>query len=61
MKESSLFLPDVQLCCGCMACFSICPKKAISLVEDNRGFEYPCIDIDKCVHCHMCERVCPIK
>ena len=39
----------------------ICPKEAISMVEDEEGFEYPQIDESKCVRCHQCIKVCPIK
>lgn len=31
------------------------------MIEDEEGFEYPRINEDKCVHCGMCLRVCPIK
>ena len=48
-------------CCGCTACYAICPKEAISMVEDEEGFEYPQIDESKCVRCHQCIKVCPIK
>lgn len=48
-------------CCGCSACFAICPKEAIIMVEDNEGFEYPQIDDIKCIECGMCMKVCPIK
>lgn len=47
-------------CCGCSACFNICPKKAISMISDDEGFLYPSIDIKECVECGACERVCPI-
>lgn len=47
-------------CCGCSACFNICPKKAISMISDDEGFLYPTIDIKECVECGACERVCPI-
>ena len=36
-------------------------KEAISMVEDEEGFEYPQIDESKCVRCHQCIKVCPIK
>ena len=36
-------------CCGCTACYAICTKHAISMVEDEEGFEYPQIDVNKCV------------
>mgnify|MGYP004463048311 CR=1 FL=1 len=48
-------------CCGCTACYAICPKEAISMVEDEEGFEYPQIDESKCVCCYRCIKVCPIK
>jgi len=48
-------------CCGCTACYAICPKQAIKMVEDEEGFEYPLIDGNKCVGCGMCLKVCPIK
>ena len=25
-------------CCGCTACFNICPKNAISMQPDEEGF-----------------------
>lgn len=50
-----------ELCCGCAACFSICKSKAILMIEDSEGFEYPVVDEDKCIGCKMCIRVCPIK
>lgn len=47
-------------CCGCTACESICGTKAITLKSDEEGFLYPTVDIDKCIDCHLCEKVCPI-
>lgn len=48
-------------CCGCWACYNICPKSAISMQQDNEGFNYPVINNDLCVACGLCQRVCPIK
>lgn len=48
-------------CCGCGACMNICPKNAISMVEDECGFIYPKIDETLCVHCLACKRVCAFQ
>ena len=48
-------------CCGCTACYAICFQKAIDMVEDEEGFEYPKIDERKCIRCFQCVKVCPMK
>lgn len=45
-------------CCGCTACASICPHNAISMKPDTLGFLYPEVDMEKCVDCGLCEKVC---
>lgn len=45
-------------CCGCSACMSICPKKAINMEKDEKGFIYPQIDEKKCVDCGLCKKAC---
>jgi len=45
-------------CCGCSACASVCAKDAIVMVPDALGFLYPQVNLDKCVDCGLCERVC---
>lgn len=47
-------------CCGCNACGDICPKNAISYKTDIEGFWYPEVDVDKCINCGLCEKVCPV-
>lgn len=47
-------------CCGCSACFSICPRNSIKMNKDSEGFQYPIVDIERCTNCGLCERVCPI-
>lgn len=53
------FLPKTD-CCGCTACASACGRSAISMREDCEGFLYPSVDGNKCVHCGLCVKVCPI-
>ena len=47
-----------ESCCGCGACLNICPKGAISMKEDEYGFNYPHIDYTLCVGCGQCKKVC---
>ena len=51
---------DKAGCCGCNACGDACAQKAISFKTDNEGFWYPAVDMDKCVGCGLCEKVCPV-
>lgn len=60
-KEVPILYKRKEECCGCTACYAVCPKSAIAMVEDEEGFEYPQIDTEKCIGCRMCLKVCPIK
>lgn len=51
-------IKDKADCCGCTACASICPKDAITMEPDTLGFKYPKVDLDKCIDCGLCEKVC---
>lgn len=48
-------------CCGCGACANICPTRCVSMREDEEGFLYPVTDVEKCVNCGLCEKVCSIS
>lgn len=53
-------IKNKQDCCGCTACAMICPKQCIIMKKDEEGFYYPNVEIEKCVNCDLCNRVCPI-
>lgn len=55
-----LKITDKIQCCGCTACFHACPVHCITMEPDNEGFRYPVIDMNRCIDCGKCERVCPI-
>ena len=61
MKPIPVLYENKVDCCGCTACYAICPKSAIEMKEDEDGFEYPHINDEICVRCGMCLKVCPIK
>ena len=52
-------LDKQEVCTGCGACLNICPKEAIVMKADEKGFAYPYIEEDKCVKCGLCKKVCP--
>lgn len=53
-------IKDKCQCSGCSACEQRCPRQCISLKEDQEGFMYPFVDIENCIDCGLCEKVCPI-
>lgn len=54
-------IANMDMCSGCGACFSACPKDAIKFQKDEYGREIPKIIEDKCISCNLCVRSCPIN
>ena len=52
------FNPNKTNCTGCSACYSVCPVHCITMQQDEEGFLYP-ESSDACIHCGLCEKVCP--
>lgn len=52
---------DLGKCTGCYACMNSCPKDAISMVEDERGFVHPLINEVSCINCGICFKTCTIN
>ena len=48
-------------CTGCSACMNVCAHKAITMHADACGFLYPNISQEKCVHCGLCVKTCPVN
>ncbi len=48
-----------ELCTGCGACMSGCPKGAIHMLPDREGFRYPTVT-DACIQCGLCSYICPV-
>ena len=61
VREIPVLFTEKKNCCGCGACYSICMAKAIEIVYDNEGFQYPEINESICIRCYRCIKVCPFK
>ena len=61
MIEVPILYNNKDDCCGCTACYAICPHSAITMIPDDEGFDYPFINEEKCVRCYRCLKVCPQK
>ena len=56
-----VLVPAKGDCNGCSACYNICLKNAIDMIEDSEGFLYPSINGELCIRCYRCLAVCPLK
>lgn len=50
-------IKDNTNCSGCGVCTSKCPKGAITLIADKKGFYRPYVD-EKCIDCGICVKFC---
>jgi len=53
-------IEDNSNCTGCSACYSACPKSAITMFQNQEGFLYPKINKEICINCGKCEIICPL-
>lgn len=51
-------ITDKSHCSGCTACYTACPKHAITMIPDELGFKYPSVNKELCVECGICVKVC---
>lgn len=49
----------IKDCCGCGVCVDSCPKQCIEMVRSPYGYLIPKVNIDDCINCNKCDRVCP--
>ena len=52
---------SIKKCTGCGACAQVCPKEAIEMKQDDRGFYHPNIDDEECIECGKCTRTCHVN
>lgn len=59
--KTTHLLCERHLCTGCLACFAACKGGAIEVVQDEKGFVFPEIHLNKCVDCLKCSSSCPVN
>ena len=59
-RNSYIFNQDKTLCTGCGACTQVCTHQALSMKSDEEGFLFPSLDLDKCIDCGICDKICPV-
>jgi acetyltransferase-like isoleucine patch superfamily enzyme/coenzyme F420-reducing hydrogenase beta subunit len=53
-------ITDKALCNGCNTCTVSCPiDECIIMNPDDEGFLFPQVNMDTCIDCDKCEKVCP--
>lgn len=60
MGKKTIEQIDTTLCTGCGLCAAKCPKKCISMTENEEGFRFPKIETAECVNCGLCKKICPV-
>jgi len=60
-SKAIILYENKENCCGCSACYAVCPVSAISMNPDEEGFLYPEIDTGKCMKCGKCLTICAFK
>lgn len=48
-------------CVGCGVCAIVCPKNAIRMELNEKGYFSAYIRTDLCINCGKCEQVCPME
>ncbi len=48
-----------EICTGCTACMTVCPKNCISMTENEIGHFIPQINDNICIDCGACKKICP--
>lgn len=51
-------IPACMPCSGCGGCAAVCPKEAIRLQWDSKGFYRAVVEPTMCVDCGLCLNVC---
>lgn len=59
--KNHIYIANQADCCGCTACYAVCPRGAITMKAGAEGFQSPTVDEEKCVNCGLCLNVCPIR
>ncbi len=54
-------IKGIKQCTGCAGCFYACPRNAITMCKNEKGFLHPLISEEECIHCGVCLRACHLQ
>ena len=58
-RNEMIEILEKNKCSGCRACEQACTRNCILMFQDSEGFRYPKVEIEACIECGLCEKVCP--
>ncbi len=60
-KQNISIITKAKLCNSCGGCKGVCPSEAIEFEETVGGNLFPNVNIEKCVDCGLCYKICQGK
>jgi len=61
VRKEPDYLASKETCTGCGACAAVCKTGALVMQQEESGFWHPQVNMEKCVKCGQCVKLCPVR